>query len=563
MNIYNLLKLLDKLLGMESYSYLYVTLLFGIFSTTFILTLYRLSIKIEAKDNVPKGDSSQVASLIAISLALVLFLVSIFSIKMELQYILTTCALATILTVFRLRLNRFSNLFIALLLAPLVDIMLILNLGIEVGEHTPDTAMIMLNGYWRESLKDPYYDLINVCSVIKAILNVIMGINVAESLATFLILSMINSILVIITAYLIIREQKVDYRLLLPALVVLVSNPGVTFIFSPPTTSMTFSLLASFVILMSLIREIDRSNNIACLLLFSVSILAHGTGIIVLTLLTVLLVIASSRGVMKRYRTLLSATLTLYFVISLARTVLTGALRGAFLTYLSEIIAWFTGFQLTRGDVKWSAEEVPRITAYSWVLLISLAITPLISDLLDKLVSKQKRVLPGNYNYMLFALVGVLFIGLGFTATFFSNSLGRELYYPGLVLLGMATPYSLKDLAKKREAWMVMNLLILASIAVGLITPTKMPLYEPYRKLTIAWRGSDYIHYLYAMTVSHFIEDATPPMYVKSDDEIPLSYSLLVIHGRPFKTFLIKSLPEDIPLNVVWMFDADNYIALS
>ncbi|MEM3465882.1 MAG: hypothetical protein QW566_05355 [Candidatus Jordarchaeales archaeon] len=566
MNVYNFLKLLDKLLGIESYSYLYATLLFGIFSTTFILTLYRLSIKTEAKDNVylPKGDSSQTASLIAILLALVLFIVPISSIKMELQYIFATCALATILTMSRLRLNRFSNLFIALLLVPLVDIMLMLNLGIEVGEQTPDTAMIMLNGYWRESLKDPYYDLINVYSVIKAILNIIMGINAAESLVTSLMLSAINSILVISTAYLIIRGQEADYRLLLPASLVLASNPGVTFNIGPPALSMTFSLLAAFVILMLFRKgKLDRSENIACLLLFSASILTHGTGIVVLTLLALLLVIAGSTSIIKRYRTLLLTALTLYFVILLARTALTGALRGAFLTYLSEIIAWFTGFQLMRRSVKWSAEEVPRVTAYSWVLLISLAITPLISNLLDKLVSKQKNILPRNYSYTLLALTGVLFVGLGFIATFFSNSLGRELYYPGLMLLGMATPYSLKDLTKKGKVWMITYLLILASITVGLITPTKMPLYEPYRELTIAWRGSDYTHYLYAMSVSHFIEDVTPPMYVKSDDEIPLSYSLLVIHGRPFKAFLIKSLPENIPLNVVWMFDADNYIALS
>ncbi|MEM4677422.1 MAG: hypothetical protein QXY55_05995 [Candidatus Korarchaeota archaeon] len=565
MNVYNLLKLLDKLLGMETYSYLYATLLFGIFSIIFILTLYRFSIKAEAKYNVylPKGNGSQTASLIAILLALVLFLVSIFSIKMELQYIFAACSLATILTTSRLRLNHFSNLFIALLLVPLVDIMLMLNLGIEVAEHTPDTAMIMLNGYWRESLKDPFYDLINACSVIKAILNITMGINAAEFLVTSLILNAINSILVISTAYLIVGEQKVDSRLLLPALVVLASNPGVTFNVSPPTLSMTFSLLAAFTISMSFIKgKLNRSNNIAYLLLYLASILTHATGIVVLMLLAILLVIASSTSIIKRYRTLLLTTLALYSVILLARIVLTGALRGAFLVYLSEIIAWFIGFQLMKRSIKWSAEGVPRVTAYSWVLLISLAVTPLISNILDKLVNKHKHVLPRNHSYTLFALSGVLFVGLGFIATFFSNSLGRELYYPGLMLLGMTTPYSLKDLTKKGKTWIITYLLILVSIIVGLITPAKMPLYEPYRKLTIAWRGSDYIHYLYAMSVSRFIGDVTPPMYVKSDDEIPLSYSLLVIHGRPFKAFLIRSLPEDIPLSVVWLFDADNYIAL-
>ena len=50
----------------------------------------------------------------------------------------------------------------------------ILVFGTDIGEHTSDVLQIFRNGRWLHSYKNPYYDLINVPAVMRAIIGIII-----------------------------------------------------------------------------------------------------------------------------------------------------------------------------------------------------------------------------------------------------------------------------------------------------------------------------------------------------------------------------------------------------
>jgi len=47
---------------------------------------------------------------------------------------------------------------------------------VEIGEQTPDAAMYMTYGHWSFSLKNPFYNIINVSSYWIALLHMVLGI---------------------------------------------------------------------------------------------------------------------------------------------------------------------------------------------------------------------------------------------------------------------------------------------------------------------------------------------------------------------------------------------------
>lgn len=569
MNIYELLKLLDQLFNLEIRPYNFVIIIFSIFCTIFVLILFRIAIKPKNKNEINTFEKTKTRNIVHLFIILSMFTLTLFSLyfkNMELQYFAIVYSLIVALIMSRFCFNRLS-IVLALLVTFLANILTAVNLGIEVGEQTSDTAMIMRDGRWEKSLKASYYDIANVHSIMKAILNIIIGINVPESLLTYLILTFINLIFIVLIIYLILVViYKAKSWLIVPTLVVLGSNPGLDLLFSPPSISLSLSLLTILLILKSLsVEKIGRENVFISTLSFFVSTLAHGSGVVVIAFLLVMLIASKiSFRSLRKYQTILLNLLLLFTVIFWIRNTLPQILRdGVFVNYLRDLTKFLTGAISEWRSVEWSAMEVPRVTTYAWVLMASLAIVPLLSAGIDKITGKHKQTLSMDCRYSALAITGAMFAGSGFIATFFSNSLGRVLFFPGLMLLGVSTPYSLKIFSKKRNTWIILCLLISLSVVLGIATPSKMPLYEPYKKLTIAWRGSDYVHSMYARDFVPFISNATLKMYVKSDDVMPISYFYLLFHGSLPPTRVIKHMPEKILYNIVFMANSENYVGVS
>jgi len=569
MDIYELLKILDQWFNLEIYSYNFMILVLGVLCTIVIFILFRFNVKNESKGmigNLEKTKTGNIVHLIIISSTSTLFLASLYLRNVALQYFAIVYSLIITLIISKSCFNRVSTILMALLVILFANISTAVNLGIEVGEQTPDTAMIMRNGHWERSLKANFYDIINIHSVLKAILNIIMGINAPESLLTHLILTIINLTVIVLTIHLILAIiYKVKPWVILSMFVILGSHPGLNLLFSPPSISLSLSLLTILLILKSFKEENRKSISISAFSFF-VSVLAHGTAVIVIAFLFVMLILSriSFRNLLKNQAIFLSLLL-LFLVIFWLRITQPQILEGGvFVNYLRDLVRFLTGTVVEWRSVKWSAQKVPRVTAYAWVLVISLAIVPLISNVIDKLIRKSKHTLSIDYWYSTFVITGVMFIGFGFIASFFSNSLGREFYVPGIMLLGLSTPYTLKILSEKKHTWAMLCLLISLSTVVGIATPSKMPLYEPYKELTVAWRGSDFTHCLYARDFVPFTSNTmTFKMYVKSDDTIPIKYFYLLLRGSPLSTRIINYMSKRTFYNVVFMADAENYIGVN
>jgi hypothetical protein len=571
MNIYDFLKSFDQWFNLEVYPYNFIILVYGVFCTIIVLPLYRFNVRTKSEcviGALEETKTKNVVHLIIIVSMFTLFLISLCLSNMALQYFAIVYGLIVTLIISKFCSNRFSIVLMALLVIFFANISTAVNLGIEVGEQTSDTAIIMRNGHWERSLKASYYDIANVPSILKAILNIIVGINAPESIFTYLILTAVNLTVIALIVYLILTViYKAKLWLILPTLVLLGSHPAINLLFSPPSISLSLSLLTIFLILKSLKEEkISRKNIFISTLAFFVSVFAHGTAVAVIAFLLIMLIVSriSFRNLLK-HQTMLLRLLLLFLVIFWVRTTLPQIIEGGtFVNYLRDLVRFFTGAVSEWRSVRWSAVEVPRVTAYAWVLIVSLATVPLISAAIDKITGKSKHVLFTNYWYSALAITGVTFIGFGFIATFFSNSLGREFYFSGFMFLGISTPYALKILSEKRNAWIILCLLISLSVVFGIATPSKMPLYEPYRKLTIAWRGSDFTHCLYAMDVAPFISNTmTLKIYVKSDDTIPIDYFHLLLHGSRSPVPIINHMPEKTLYNIVFMADYNNYVGVS
>lgn len=573
MSIYDLLKQLDRWFHLEAYSYNFVILVLGVLCTVVIFILFRFCVKTENKctlGNPGKVRTRDVACIFIISSmpSFFFFIISFYSKNMELQYLAIVYGLIIALIMPKSFFNRFSIIFFALVVIFLANVSTAVNLGVEVGEQTPDTAMIMRYGRWERSLKANYYDIANVHSVLKAVLNIIMGIDAAESLLTYLILTAVNLIVIVfIICFMLVDIYKAKLWLLLPTLVILGSHPGLGLLLSPPSISLSLSLLTILLILKPLKEEkLSRRSIFVSFLSFFVSTLAHGTVVVVIAFLIITLILSriSFRNLLK-YRTPLLHLLFLFMVIFGLRNTLPQILQGGpFVNYLMDLNRFLTGAISEWRSVKWSTTEVPRVTAYAWVLIVPLAIVPIISAGIDKIISKNKHDSPLDYWYSILAITGLMFICFGFIASLFSNSLGRIFYFPGVMLLGFSTPYTLNFLSRKRWVWITVLLLISLAVLPGIATPSKMPLYEPYKELTVAWRGSDFIHCLYAKDFVPFISNATTlKIYVKSDDTIPIKYFYLLLHGSPLLTRIINQMHEKTLYNIVFMADPENYICVS
>jgi len=209
-------------------------------------------------------------------------------------------------------------------------------------------------------------------------------------------------------------------------------------------------------------------------------------------------------------------------------------------------------------EAKWEVPLIPRITAISFSLLPSIALSPLALLIILHMLRKI-RIPPFKYSkkrfehyrdfnnvkastyYWTFAISGLILILMAFASSYFSRSLSREFGYPGMTMLIIPAAYTLNVILKEyKKTHLAILLIAIFVYMLGLVTPAKIPWYEDYRILTICWRSAFQQYYLYSITISK-LHDLTTPLIIYAEDKTALGYSYRLLHDTETSRGLIRA----------------------
>jgi len=146
---------------------------------------------------------------------------------------------------------------------------------IHVSEQSPDIATYIIYSYWGFSLKNPYYDIINVASFLIATLHLIMGVNDIANGFPSVILGFNNALLISLGTY-IVYQRVSSQKFYLLAILLALATPYITFVSMPPALSAMFAVLIYTIISGRVIRS---SDYVVMMLLGVVGMLTHATSI--------------------------------------------------------------------------------------------------------------------------------------------------------------------------------------------------------------------------------------------------------------------------------------------
>jgi len=394
-----------------------------------------------------------------------------------------------------------------------------------------------------------------------------LGISKPENVYTFLMLTHVICILLTIIIYTLTKNfyKDLGLRSFIPTIVMFATVPPVRLRADPPSISATLAFLVILLLLKTYNykKNLNKSDLVIPTIMFTISILAHGTGIVVVAFLVIANILM--KFTRKERKIPFYCFLVLYLIIASIRTLYVCIERSAFMVYINDIIRWFTGFGTVRREVRLEILTVPRITAYSWALPVTIALVPFTIAIMKMIFYESKKLLlRENHTYILLTVTGLVFIVTGFIATFFSNSLGRELYYPGFISLLLAVPYTLNRIYTnlKSVKTFILYMLIAFHVVTGMFSPHIASLLPEYRQLTLAWRGADYNHYLHARTIVFLVDETIPLIHVKTNDKIPIGHLYLLVYGMPCEILTRKHVLESDQCNIILMFDIENYITI-
>lgn len=438
----------------------------------------------------------------------------------------------------------------------------VLIFGTDIGEHTPDVLQILRNGHWLYSYKNPYYDLIDVPAVMRAIIGIIITNDLmAHSLVNALIfnwtlcLSLTLAILIFLEKPLNITRKPIMFLILI---IIALSNPYVSML----SNFMGLSFLLALLSLITIMFLENRGEKalITSSLLYLASLLAHGIGMLFFIPLSMYTLYNIRRQGIKR-STIYS--LTSYIVITMILVLMlfiyTTAYRGV-MSYISEILGFIVRMQtgeVILHEARWEAPVIPRITVISFSLLPSIALGPL-ALLFTLHILRKIRIPPLKHRekfkhyqdsnddkhftyYWAFTISGIILILMAFAFSYFSRSLSREFGYPGVMMLIVPAAYTLNLIIRgcSKRMYLVILLISILVYILGLVTPAKIPWYEDYRPLTICWRSAFQQYYLYSTTISKF-HDLTTPLIVYSEDKTALGYVYRLLYDAEIPRELIK-----------------------
>jgi hypothetical protein len=357
---------------------------------------------------------------------------------------------------------------------------------VEVGEQAPDAAVYMEYGHWSFSLKNPYYDLINVASFWIAVLHEVYGVgdlvNAVPNLVFYIVIILLF-VCSLLIAYRRLVGNEGGFDVIVYILLIAIATPYITFISVPPSLSALYGLLfISFFISRAGLSARDYAVLIALAL---AGMLTHATSIGMITFFLLSLIFVSAIFNRARVNTtrkvepylwrafgVLAMILALHTILSLARFFYTSAYVSLYPHY-SDFIRFINFLIGTRElETRISRYELysPLFTSYSWTILPGLAVSYIIYCL-------AKRSCIARYQLTSLSLLvgGLLLIGIGFVGSFFSNSFSREAGYPGYMLLLLGSSEPIRVITRNRRSEVIFLTLIILGLISGMYTVKNAP----------------------------------------------------------------------------------------
>jgi hypothetical protein len=345
---------------------------------------------------------------------------------------------------------------------------------VEVGEQTPDAAMYMTYGHWSFSLKDPFYNIINVSSYWIALLHMVLGIsNIMYNLPNAMLYSII-ALLIMLPIYITYRRFGVVNSIPI-AVALALATPYITLISVPPALSAMYGVLA---IMLLVKKEVKFPDYIAILFLSITGILTHATaigillfGAVALYLITRLYKVDNS----KKYLNMLVLITVIYLIISIARFIYASGAYISIYPYYAAFLRFLIFLQSSNTvelrETRYG-EHAPLFTSFSWTVYPALAVSYVVLLLLLRRRLERNEALS-------FSLLGagLLLISLGFVLSHFSNSFSRVSAYPGYVLLLLGSFEPLRQIVDKGNKTMKAILFIILFLAIfsGMFTMKNAP----------------------------------------------------------------------------------------
>jgi hypothetical protein len=364
----------------------------------------------------------------------------------------------------------FAIVFMVLLDIALEYFLNIINGFTEIGEQIPDATMYITYGRWGFSLKNPFYDIINVASFWIAILHMVLGVNDIVCALPNMALYLVTSLLILLAVYVVYRRMS-SQSIVLTAIILALATPYITLITVPPALSAAFAVL---IIIFFAKQDIKAPDCIAITILSIAGVLAHATAIAMLIFSSMTLYLLSKLyrgGITVPHLGILMLLSANYLVISLARFFYTTAYVSLY-SYYADFLR-FLNFLSFPGTVELRVTRyeqwAPLFTSFSWTVFPALAA----SYVMVRLFKRRH-----NYNELLslsFLVAGLGLILIGFVGSRFSNSFSREVAYPGYMLLLLGSFEPLRCINSNKVGKAVTAILIVMAVFSGLFTVKNAP----------------------------------------------------------------------------------------
>jgi hypothetical protein len=343
----------------------------------------------------------------------------------------------------------------------------------EVSEQTPDATVYAVYGRWRSSLKNPYYDVINVASFWIALLHRVLDINNITNAIPNTVLYFTIALLISLSIYIVYQKNSSRSFALLAILIAFVT-PYITFISAPPALSAMFAFLS---LLLVLDKEPFQPSDYITMLIFVIAgVLTHVTAIamLIFSFLSVLILLRIYRENSAKYLQYLrifGVLVSVYIALSLVRFIYTTAYLAA-MPYYADFLR-FLNFLASPGGVElritryeqWS----PLFTSFSWSVYPALSVAYILVTLFRKRHSHSELLA------LALSLAGLVLVAIGFVGSRFSNSFSREVAYPGYSLLFLGSFEVLRKICSDRVGRIVMIIIIATAVISGLFTIKNAP----------------------------------------------------------------------------------------
>jgi hypothetical protein len=340
----------------------------------------------------------------------------------------------------------------------------------EVGEQVPDATIYTSCNHWIFSIKNPYYDIINVASFWIAMLHMILGVNDIVFAMPNLILYLVIAIIISLSVYIIYKRANSQNHVIM-AMLMAFATPYITFVTVPPALSALFAVLIYAIISGKVIRS---SDYVVMMLLGVVGMLTHATSIamIIFGLASLFILSKIYRDVKGSvYLHMLMFFTVIYMAISFARFIYTTAYVSLY-PYYADFLR-FLNFLSSPGGVELRATRYeqwsPLFTSFSWTIYPALSASYILATIF------KRRYSYNEFLALSLSLAGLALIFIGFVGSRFSNSFSREVAYPGYMLLFIGSFEAFKHIKLDRIGRIIMMIILIMGVFSGFFTVKNAP----------------------------------------------------------------------------------------